>query len=150
MFLGQHHLSLEKENRMTVPPFFSGPLANGAVITQGFDRNLWILPSAKFQQLYQRVSSINIADPKARLLLRLLLGQACELVIDESGGIHIPQTLREFAELDTEIVLVGQGDYIEVWDKNLWQRQESELSDASVNSERFANLVITLGTAESF
>jgi len=149
LFLGQHHLSLEKENRMTVPLRFSGALADGAVIMQGFDRNLWILPLGKFQQLYKRVSSMNIADPKARLLLRLLLGQACDLVTDESGGIHIPQNLREFAELDSEIVLVGQGDYFEVWDKNLWQKQESELSDANANSERFANLVIGLGTTES-
>jgi MraZ protein len=147
LFLGQHHLTLEKENRMTVPLLFSGPLANGAVITQGFDRNLWILPSSKFQQLYQRISSLNIADPKARILLRLLLGQACELVTDESGGIHIPQTLREFAKLDKEIILVGQGDYFEVWDENLWQEQESETRDANANSDRFANLVITLGTA---
>ena len=49
--------------------------------------------------------------------------------------------------LDKEIILVGQGDYFEVWDENLWQEQESETRDANANSDRFANLVITLGTA---
>lgn len=142
MFLGQHHLTLDKDARIPVPSRFSGPLSEGGVITQGFDRNLWILPAAKFQLLCQRISAMNIADPKARLLLRLLLGQACELVTDESGGIQIPRNLREYAELDKEIVLVGQGDYFEIWDTAQWQNQEIQLGDAEANSERFAHLAI--------
>jgi MraZ protein len=144
LFLGQHHLALDKEDRLLVPSRFYGPLSDGGVITQGFDRNLWIIPAAKFQLLCQQISAVNLADPKARLLLRILLGQACELVTDNSGSIQIPQNLRAYAKLDKQIVLVGQGDYFEIWDKTLWQGQESQLGDANANSERFANLVISL------
>jgi MraZ protein len=143
MFLGQHHFSFDEDNRLTVPARFSDLLSQGAFITQGFDRNLLVLTADAFQAIYARFSAMNIADPLARLLLRMILGTACELEIDASGQIVVPQGLREFAGLEKEAVLVGQGKYFEIWTPALWQKQELRMQDAEANANRFAALVVT-------
>ena len=143
MFLGQHNFSLEESNRLTVPPVFREELGRGAFITQGFDRNLWVLSADEFQAVYARFAALNIADPLARLLLRMVLGNAVELVIDELGRMVIPQELRDFAGLGKEAVLVGQGKYFEIWAPASWQKQELALQDAEANADRFAGLAIT-------
>ena len=143
MFLGQHSYSFEDTNRLTVPSAFRDELAGGAFITQGFDRNLWVLTVEAFQAVYARFGALNIADPLARLLLRMVLGSAVELKIDESGHMLIPQELRDFAGLGKEAVLVGQGKYFEIWAPASWQQQELALQDTEANAGRFARLAIT-------
>ena len=143
MFLGQHPSSVDDKNRLAVPERFRSQLAKGAYITQGFDRNLVILSADAFQGIYERFTAMNIADPLARMLLRMLLGTASELEIDATGSITVPQALRDFAGLEAEAVLVGQGRYFEVWTPALWQKQTLRLQDAEANAERFAGLMIT-------
>jgi MraZ protein len=147
LFIGRHPITVDNENRVTVPPRFSERLSGGGIITQGFDRNLWVLPAETFQLLCQRISAMNLTDPIARLLLRMIFGRAFELEVDQSGIMYIPQSLREYAELQDDIVLVGQGDYFEIWDSALWVEQESKLGDANTNTERFAKFVIALSAS---
>jgi DNA-binding transcriptional regulator/RsmH inhibitor MraZ len=55
----------------------------------------------------------------------------------------IPEELKDFANLQNEVVLIGQGDYFEIWSPDLWSRQEAQLRDAEMNSARFSMLTIT-------
>ncbi len=127
---------------LTIPSRFREPFSEGAYVTQGFDRNLLIMTAKTFQEIYQQVMALNMTDPLARLLLRLILGSASALEMDRSGSIQVPQNLRNFAGLDGEAVLVGQGDYFEVWAPALWQKQEIQIQDAEANTHRFTNLVL--------
>ena len=71
-----------------MPSSFRGQLSGGAYLTQGFDRNLQVLTSSAFQEIYRTVVSLNIANPLARLLLRLVLGTAQELGVDANGAAY--------------------------------------------------------------
>jgi MraZ protein len=73
----------------------------------------------------------------------MLLGNASQLEMDESGSIIVPQKLRELADLKDEAVIVGQGDYFEIWAPLLWNRQEIRLQDAEANAQRLAVLDLT-------
>jgi MraZ protein len=121
---------------------FREGLSSAVYITEGFDRNLLVLTSNAFQEIYERVGSLNIADPLARLLLRLILGTAHEAKADLNGYLAIPDELKDFAELHQDILLIGQGDYFEIWSPDLWNKQEIQLRDAETNSGRFSALVI--------
>lgn len=142
MLLGKFSRTVNKESRFSVPPQFREELAGGAYITQGFDRNLQVLSAGAFQEIYQRVTSLNIADPLARLLLRMILGTAHELESDDQNQVTIPDALRDFAGLRRNVLLVGQGDYFEIWAPEQWAVQEAELKDAEANSHRFAALTV--------
>jgi MraZ protein len=144
MFIGQYRREINENSRLRVPTVFCEPLSGGAYVTQGFDRNLWVLTTKAFQEIYQRVTAMNLADPLARLLLRMILGAASELEVDEAGSILIPQNLREFANLNDEAILVGQGDYFEVWSPALWHEQETQLQDAETNAQRFVMLDLAI------
>ena len=142
MFLGKHSSKLDKYNRLSTPSQFREELSNRSYITQGFDRNLLVLTRDAFQEIYRRVVSLNIADPLARILLRLILGTAHEVHMDKNGHLPIPDELKEFANLHEDVLLVGQGDYFEIWSADLWNNQETQLKDADTNSSRFSKLTV--------
>ena len=143
MFLGKFSRTLDTRSRFSLPSSFSGQLSGGAYLTQGFDRNLQVLTSSAFQEIYRTVASLNIANPLARLLLRLVLGTAQEQGVDANGQLTIPEELKQFANLQEDIFLIGQGEYFEIWSPDLWNKQEAQLRDAETNSSRFSALTVT-------
>jgi MraZ protein len=145
MFIGQHNSSLDVKNRLALPTRYKGMLAEGVYITQGFDRNLLLLTCDAFEEVLRRIRGMNIADPTARLLLRMFLGSATKVDLDRSGSIILPQELIEFANIEKDALLIGQGDYFEVWAPQLWKEQEISLNNVEANSHRFSALTICTG-----
>jgi MraZ protein len=84
--------------------------------------------------------TMSITDPSARLLRRVILGNALQVTLDSAGRILLTSNLREFAGLKNEVVFVGQGDFFEIWSPDLWQEQETQVNDAETNAKRFATL----------
>ena len=142
MFLGKYSTSLNKDGRFTPPPAYGQQLSGGVFILRGFERNLFVFPHGPFEAIYRSLTAQNIADPLARLLLRLLIGTAYELGLDAGGMLTIPAELKEFADLAQDVLLVGQGDYFEVWQPDLWKKQEIQLNDVGANSSRFSSLMV--------
>jgi MraZ protein len=140
MFLGQYQHSLDEKGRLTIPAAFRDALGEGAFISQGFDRNLMIMSAAYFQLVYQRINAMSITDPATRMLRRLLLSSAYQVEVDRSGRILLPPNLRQFLALNGEAVLVGQGEYFEIWTPGEWGRQMQTLQDAEANAQRFSML----------
>lgn len=138
MFLGQFHHSFDDKSRLTVPSRFRDDFADGVFIIQGFDRNLMVLTAPAFDAIYQHVMSMNILDPQARYLRRHIIGKGNQVELDGSGRILISQDLRAWAELETDVVIVGQGNYFEVWKPELWQAMESQ--EQVFDAERFKAL----------
>ena len=144
MYLGLYHLDLDKDYRMVVPAGFRELFAQGAYVTRGFEQNLLVISEQDFQERYKQVAALNITDPDARLLQRLLLGNAVRIEINASGQVLLPLELMAFAGLEKEIILVGQGDYFEVWAPAQWEKQSAILLDTSTNAGRFAHLDLSL------
>jgi len=132
---------LETDNRIALPDGIQEDYQDGLYITRGFDRNIMVLTMDAFESIYDRITSLNIADPVARLLLRLILSTAQQVEIGSDGKIPIPEPLKEFANLEQDVIMVGQGDYLELWSPNAWKKQEEELSNVEPN--HFSTLQIT-------
>ena len=141
MFLGQFQHNLDDKGRLMIPARYRDLLAAGAFITQGFDRCLMVMTDAYFQDVYARINSMNLADPAARMLRRLILSNAYSVDVDRVGRILVPQNLREFLGINSgELVVAGQGEYFEVWTPEEWQAQMEKLQDVEANEQRFATL----------
>ena len=143
MFLGKHFCGLDIEHRFLAPDGYKKYLADEVYITQGFDHNLWVFSNEAFQEIYKKLGELNIADPLARLLFRLILGAATEAGLSDQGYLEIPNGLRGYALIKDEVLLIGQGDYFEIWSPELWEQQEIELREAESNTERFSIFEIT-------
>jgi MraZ protein len=144
MFFGKCTLPLSEKLQLTLPSNFREAVSNSAYITQGFDRNLFLLSHQAFNAIYAHVTATSISDPLARLLTRLFLGGAAEIAIGNLGQIELPSNLCEFAGLDKEIILVGQGEYSEIWSPALWQEQIDRLNDFNANTNRFEKFHVSL------
>jgi MraZ protein len=145
MFLGQFQHNLDEKGRLMIPARYRELLAAGAFITQGFDRCLMVMTDAYFAQVYDRINSMNLADPTARLLRRLILSNAYSVEVDKVGRILVPGNLRQVIALNGEAIVAGQGDYFEVWNPADWDAQMNQLQDIETNNQRFATLDLSKG-----
>lgn len=141
MFLGQFQHNLDDKGRLMIPARFRELLEGGAFITQGFDKCLMVMTEAYFKQVYERIEAMNLADPTARLLRRLILSNAYGVEPDKVGRILVPQNLRTFLGVSSgELVVAGQGEYFEVWTPGTWAEQMALLQDVEANNARFSTL----------
>ena len=141
MFLGQYYHNLDDKGRLTIPARFRELLAaDGAYIMQGFDKNLIVLLSPTYESISQSISEMSMTDRTGRMLRRLVYSTADRVEVDKVGRILIPQFLREFASLESSAVIVGNGDYFEIWSPELWGEETEQLQDVQLNAERFSGV----------
>jgi MraZ protein len=148
MFLGQFQHNLDDKGRLMIPARFRELLDGGAYITQGFDRCLMVMTGAYFRQVYDDLGSTNMTDPNVRLMRRMLLANAYQVEVDKVGRVLVPQTLRDFAGLNGEAVVAGQGEYFEVWTPSAWSEQLTLMQDTEANNQRFAALNLSGKTSK--
>ena len=142
MFLGKYQTTIDSQNCLAPPPKYSDLFTKVAFLTQGFDKNLVLLTDEAFKGIMAHIKTLNIADPITRLLLRLILGNTVEVQTNNSDQLIIPDHLRDFAGLTNDVLLIGQGDYFEVWSPESWAKQEQRIQDTEANANRFSVLNI--------
>ena len=137
-FMGQYEHSIDEKGRMTIPARYRELLITGAVITLGFDENLWALRTADYEEIEAKIGRMNPADPNVRQLARLILSHAEFVEPDRLGRILLPQFLRDSGHLTDTAVVVGVGRYFEIWSRELWSAQVARLHDPTITQERLA------------
>lgn len=142
MFLGQFYHNLDDKGRLTMPARFRELLAvdDGAYLLRGFDQNLMLLTAESFNVVSERINHMSMTDPTARLLRRLIFSGTAPVDFDKAGRVLLPQYLRDAAGIEGEAVIVGAGDYVEIWSPRLWAAQTDQLNDVNVTADRFAAL----------
>jgi MraZ protein len=146
MFLGRYHHTVDGKGRLTVPARYRELLAaEGAYLTQGFDQNINVYPIPIFERISLRVNQLSMTDPSARLLRRLMFSNAELVVLDKAGRILVPHFLREELNLDSEAVIVGMGDYFEIWSPNQWVGQTAMMEESEPIAVRFMDLDLSTG-----
>lgn len=144
MLIGQYNHALDDKGRLTVPSVYRDSLAPGAYVTQGLDKNLMVMTSSYFDTIYNRVNSLNMADPDVRTLRRVFLSSAFKVELDKAGRIIIPPKLRTFLGTANELTLVGQGAYFEIWNATDWGKLSESLEDVEQNAIRFKALDLSV------
>ncbi len=143
MFLGQFEHTIDDKGRLIIPARYRELLENGAYVTQGFEENLMVMTPEYFATISDNVNHMSLTDPKARQLKRLFFSTAEKVEVDKVGRVLIPQRLRDLFGLSGQVMLVGMGDFFEIWSTAQWAKQTENLSDAAANESRFAAFDIT-------
>jgi MraZ protein len=143
MFLGRYEHNIDEKGRITIPSKFREALGETVAVTQGFDGNLQAYPPDLFDLLAERIRGLSLMDPNSRMLRRIFFSNAEKINFDKAGRILLPAFLRASANLSDTAVLVGSGEYFELWSPENWQVQQTSLSDVEANEQRFSSLDLT-------
>lgn len=131
MFIGEYRHSIDEKGRMQVPVKWRSKLAEGAVLTKGFDGSLKCYPAAVWQGIAARLAALPQSQPEARAFVRQTLAGAVDVEIDKLGRVLVPAYLRQFGNLQKQVVLAGLHDHIEVWDEATWTTYLSKIDQES-------------------
>ncbi|HSO06419.1 MAG TPA: division/cell wall cluster transcriptional repressor MraZ [Pelomicrobium sp.] len=130
MFRGVAQLSLDSKGRLAIPARHRDVLRERCdgrlIITADPSRCLLIYPLPDWEPIEAKLNSLSSFNPVTRSLQRLLVGNACDVELDGSGRVLVPPPLRQFAALDKNVVLVGQGSKLELWDATQWDQRVEE------------------------
>lgn len=137
MFLGQYLHSLDSKDRLTVPARYRQVLGDCLYVTKGFEKCLIALTESSFNAMYLSLQDKTLTDPKARDLRRLIFSNAYLLEIDNAGRVLIPKDLRLSVNINDEVLLVGAGNYAEIWAPDEWSKHMQLTEDETI-AERFA------------
>lgn len=127
MFQGATGLNLDAKGRLAVPTRHRDPLqqsSNGKlVLTAHPHKCLLLYPAQAWEPIRARIMTFSSFDPQLSLWKRLLVGFAEELELDGAGRLLISPALRKFAQLEKQVMLVGQGSHFELWSQEAWDSQ---------------------------
>ena len=140
MFTGEHTQKMDTKGRTIVPAKFREELGNSVVITRGLDGCLFAYSKEAWEALEEKLSSLPFADKKVRDFNRIFLAGAADLETDKLGRVLMPSVLRRFASLDKEVVWVGVGNRIEIWDIDKWSEQMSSYIEGDDVEEKIEDL----------
>ena len=130
MFRGASTLNLDTKGRFAIPTKYRGRLVDSCdsqlVVTVDKDRCLLIYPEPVWVEMEKKLKALPSFNKATRILQRLYIGHAQEVEMDAQGRIQLSPTLRKFAELDKRVALIGQGEYFELWDQDIWDQQRDD------------------------
>jgi MraZ protein len=130
VFRGVNKLAVDTKGRFAMPTRHRDALmetcAAQLVVTIDTDRCLLIYPLPEWQEIERKLMQLPSFNKTARRLQRLLVGHATEVELDGQGRLLLPPPLREFAGIEKQAVLIGQGNKFELWDEGRWDAQRDE------------------------
>ncbi|HLV76643.1 MAG TPA: division/cell wall cluster transcriptional repressor MraZ [Marinobacter sp.] len=133
-FLGSHAINMDAKGRLAVPAKLREELmqlcGGRIVLTANADeeRCLLLYPEPEWEQLRPKIEALPNMKKAVRRLQRLLLGNAAPMELDSAGRILVPPTLRSYAHLQKKLVLIGQGNKLELWSEERWSAWLDESS----------------------
>ncbi|MEA4922028.1 MAG: division/cell wall cluster transcriptional repressor MraZ [Eubacteriaceae bacterium] len=133
--MGSYNNSIDAKSRMIIPSKYRDELGLKCVITRGIDKCLYIYPIPEWEAFSEQLSKLPKADPKARNFVRHFYGNAEECEIDRQGRVTVPAALRDYGQIEKELVTIGNGEKIEVWSRNVW---EEDMQEAKLNGDDIA------------
>ena len=128
MITGEFRCSLDEKGRLLIPARMRTEIAgNEVILTRGVENCLWLFPPEEWKTFSENlIGSTSVFQEKARLIQRRMIAPAQETEIDKAGRIVIPQTLREYADLKKECLILGLKKYMEIWSEVDYQAYLSE------------------------
>lgn len=125
MLIGEFETKITDSNRVAVPKKFREELGNDLMILNGYEGCLIIVDESKFLALTKDIIEGRFINDAVRDMTRFLVGSAQEIRLDNQGRFVLPQSLRDYAGLESECIFLGLFNWIELWSKSRWlERKE--------------------------
>lgn len=141
MFLGDHQHTLDSKGRVSLPAKFRAEMTGKLVVAKGLDECLYVYPADEYTRFVADLLEGADFDPRKRQLRRFFTSGAVEVELDSAGRVALPANLRDYAHLEKDVAVTGNGNRIEIWNAQAW----SEYNNAS--TEKIEDLAQELAAA---
>lgn len=147
MFRGCHTVSVDSKGRLAVPSRYRASLdvqaENQMVITMNpLDRSLWLYPLPEWEIIEAKLADLSDFDKQSRRTKQMMRGYASDCQLDSQGRILIPKELRQYATIQKQAMVFGQGNKFELWDEATWQAQRDDWLEAVEGNDAEPNDVL--------
>lgn len=130
MLMGTFNPTMDAKGRISFPAKLREGLGDRFYLTKGLDGCLFVYPAEEWTRLEEQISQLPMS--KARGLQRFFFSGATDVEPDKQGRFVIPPNLRDYANLEKDIVVIGAANRAEIWDADTWNASELELTDESI------------------
>jgi len=137
-FYGEYKHTLDPKSRLFFPSAMREKLAGDIVLTKNVDCCVAVYPMAAWEIYTEKLD--RLPEVQARIVRRFFYSSATETQLDSQGRTLIPQNLREHAGLSKNVLIVGAGDHVEIWDEEKWTAEQQKAADSDI-----ASMLIELG-----
>lgn len=135
MLIGSYQHTLDPKGRLIVPSKFRNDLGESFIVTKGMDGCLDVYPNDEWLIFVNKLKALPTSKEKNREILRFFYSGATECEIDKQGRILLPQHLREYAKIEKELMLVGQMNKVEIWEKSILDNKQKDVDDIKALAE---------------
>ncbi len=127
MFMSEYNHTIDAKGRLSIPSKFRSALGGEFVISRGIESCLYVYANEDWEKFEQNLTSLPLINKEARQFARFFLAGAAQVELDPQGRILIPSGLRDYAGLKKDVILVGVGTRIEIWDSENWVAECSKV-----------------------
>ncbi len=142
MLIGEYEHSLDAKGRLIMPAKLREDIGEKFIVTKGLDGCLFGFSQAEWNNFQEKLKTLPLTNKNARDFVRFFLSGAIECEIDKQGRFLIASNLREYAEMEKEVAIIGVGTRIEIWNKEKWKQYNSE---ENISADEIAENMTMLG-----
>ena len=128
MLIGEYEHTIDAKGRLSMPAKLRRDMGETFIVTKGLDGCLFAFSQNEWTNFETKLKSLPLSDRNARNFVRFFLAGATECEIDKQGRFLIPLNLRETAKLEKEAIIIGVGTRLEIWNKQVWESKDEEIS----------------------
>ena len=130
MLMGQYEHSIDPKNRINFPAKFREQLGENFILTVGLDECIAVYSAEEWDKLVEKIGTL--PSTKSSAVKRFLYDGAFSVDFDSQGRILIPPVLREYANLEGEVHIIGMDTNLEIWNTELWNEENAQYTPESV------------------
>lgn len=142
MFIGEYEHSVDAKGRVIMPAKLREDIGEKFIVTKGLDGCLFAYSISEWTNFEEKLKTLPLTNKNARDFVRFFLSGAVECEIDKQGRFLIPGNLRTYATLEKEIIIIGVGTRIEIWNREEWKKYSS---DENISADEIAENMTMLG-----
>ncbi len=140
MLMGEYRNNIDVKGRVVIPSKFREELGDKIILTRGLDGSLFIYSISMWNSLTEKLKTLSFTEKESRNFTRFLLSGAVTLEFDKQGRVIVPSYLKDYADLEKEVVLVGVLNRVEVWSRDNWNKfMDDNFKDLSTISSNLFN-----------
>jgi len=142
VLIGEYEHSLDAKGRLIMPAKIREDIGEKFIVTKGLDGCLFGFSQNEWTNFEEKLKTLPLTNKNARDFVRFFLSGATECEIDKQGRFLIAGNLRDYAAMEKEVVIIGVGTRIEIWNKEKWKTYNS---DENISADAIAENMTMLG-----